>query len=132
MKIVSVLLVALSTAGSSSPGLAQGTATPGASATASNPNLAVASVKLDHGVRVSSIVGATVYGNDGVDLGKIDDLVITKGDNVTLAVVSVGGFLGVGRKLVAFPYAALKLVGDRLTLGGVTPDALNGMPSFEY
>ena len=65
-------------------------------------------------------------------LNKVDDLVMTKDNEVTLAVVSVGGFLGVGSKLVAFPYKDLKQDGDRLTLPNVTPDTLNAMPSFEY
>lgn len=107
-------------------------AAPGVTATTGNPNLAVASIKLDHGVRVSKIVGATVFTSDNKDLGKIDDLVMTRGDEVTLAVVSVGGFLGVGSKLVAFPYEDLKQDGDHLTLPGVTADSLNAMPSFEY
>lgn len=105
---------------------------PGVAATTGNPNLAVASIKLDHGLRVSKIVGATVYTSDNKDLGKVDDLVMTKGEEVTLAVVSVGGFLGVGSKLVAFPYKDLKQDGDHLTLPGVTVDSLNAMPSFEY
>ena len=105
---------------------------PGVSATVGNPNLAVASIKLDHGTRVSKILGATVYGTDSKDLGKIDDLVMTGDNQVTLAVVSVGGFLGVGSKLVAFPFKNLKQDGDRLTLPGVTADTLNTMPSFEY
>lgn len=107
-------------------------ALPGVAATTGNPNLAVASIKLDHGVRVSKIVGTTLYTSDNKDLGKIDDLVMTKGAEVTLAVVSVGGFLGVGSKLVAFPYSDLKQDGDHLTLPGVTVDSLNAMPSFEY
>lgn len=107
-------------------------APPGVTATTGNPNLAVASIKLDNGIRVSKIVGATVYTSDNKDLGKIDDLVMTKGDEVTLAVVSIGGFLGVGSKLVAFPYGQLKQDGDHLTLPGVTVDSLNAMPSFEY
>lgn len=107
-------------------------AIPGVTATTGNPNLAVASIKLDSGVRVSKIVGATVFTSDNKDLGKIDDLVMTKDDQITLAVVSVGGFLGVGSKLVAFPYKALTQDGDHLTLPGVTADSLNAMPSFEY
>lgn len=114
------------------PASAAAPTVPGVTATTGNPNLAVASIKLDSGVRVSKIVGATVYTSDNKDLGKIDDLVMTKDNQITLAVVSVGGFLGVGSKLVAFPYKALTQDGDHLTLPGVTADSLNAMPSFEY
>lgn len=138
---VALLLAPMLAIAAAAPGFAQtaapaetqAPATPaGVSATTSNPNLAVSSIKLDHGVRVSKIVGASVFGTDSKDLGKIDDLVMTQGDQVTLAVVSVGGFLGVGSKLVAFPYKDLKQDGDRITLPGVTADTLNAMPSFEY
>ena len=137
MKKASTLTIALLLAGIATPGVAQTTpapaaTVPGVSATTSNPNLAVASIKLDSGMRLSKIIGATVYGDSSKDLGKIDDLVITKGDQVTLAVVSVGGFLGVGSKLVAFPFKQLTMDGDRVTLPGVTADTLTAMPSFVY
>ncbi|MDP9095410.1 MAG: PRC-barrel domain-containing protein [Pseudomonadota bacterium] len=129
---VALLLATASAAGAQSQPAPATPTLPGVAATTSNPNLAVASIKLDHGVRVSKIVGATVFTSDNKDLGRIDDLVMTKGDEVTLAVVSVGGFLGLGSKLVAFPYRDLKQDGDRLTLPGVTMNSLNAMPSFEY
>jgi len=105
---------------------------PGVTATTSNPNLAVASIKLENGKRLSTIIGATVYGQDAKELGKVDDLVMTGDNQVTLAVVSIGGFLGLGSKFVAFPFKSLTREGDRLILPGVTPESLNGMPNFQY
>jgi sporulation protein YlmC with PRC-barrel domain len=105
---------------------------PGVTETTNNPNLAVATIKLENGKRLSKIIGADVYGQDGKPLGKIDDLVMSDGDHVTLAVVAVGGFLGLGSKLIAFPFTQLKTEGDRLTLPGVTSDTLNGLPNFQY
>ncbi len=101
-------------------------------ATTNNPNLAVASVKLENGRRLSKIIGADVYGQGGQQLGKVDDLVMMDGDKVSLVVVAAGGFLGLGSKLIAFPFDDLKTEGDRLTLPSVTPDALNKMPNFQY
>lgn len=109
-----------------------GATLPGVTATTNNPNLAVATVKLDNGKRLSKIIGADVYGQDGKALGKVDDLVMVNGDHVTLAVIAAGGFLGLGSKLVAFPFTQLKTQGDQLILPGVTPDTLNGMPNFQY
>ena len=105
---------------------------PGVVATTNNPNLAVAAVKLENGIRASKIIGATVRGDGDQEIGKIDDLVMTEGNKVTVAVVAVGGVLGLGAKLVAFPYDQLKRQGDRITLPGATKDSLNAMPSFQY
>ena len=118
-----------STPGTSTPGTSN---PPGVTATTSNPNLAVATIKLETGKRISQMIGATIYGQDGKELGKIDDLVMTSDDRVTLAVVGVGGFLGMGSKLVAFPFKAMTMEGDHWTLPGVTSETLSGMPNFQY
>ena len=62
----------------------------------------VARVALGH--RASKLVGATVVNSADESIGKIDDLVVNPQDKVTYAIVSVGGFLGVGSKLVAVPF----------------------------
>ena len=109
-----------------------GATLPGVVATTNNPNLAVATVKLERGIRTSKLIGSAVYGDANQQVGTLDDLVMTEGNKVTVAVVSVGGFLGMGAKLVAFPYEQLKWDGQHLTLPGATKDSLNAMPNFEY
>lgn len=97
------------------------------------PDLAVASVKVESGVRVSKLIGAAVYNKQNQQLGTIDDLILDQGNKATLAVVSVGGLLGVGSKLVAEPYNALQKGGDgKLILPDATKESLNTMPSFTY
>ena len=60
--------------------------------------------------RVSDVSGINVYAKDGKELGKIDELVIDlEGGCVEYAVLSVGGFLGVGDKYLAVPWPALVL-----------------------
>ena len=100
-------------------------------ATTNNPNLAVSAVKLENGTRTSKVIGATVRGDNDQEIGKVDDLIMTDGNKVTVVVVAVGGVLGLGAKLVAFPYDQLRLQGDRLVLPGVNKDNLNAMPSFQ-
>jgi len=123
-------------AAASSPALAQqpgAASTPaGVVATTNNPNLAVATVKLENGIRASKIIGVAVVLDSGEKVGSIDDLVMTEGDKVTVAVVTMGGVLGVGGKLVAIPYPQLKLDADRVLIPGLTKDALTAMPSFVY
>jgi sporulation protein YlmC with PRC-barrel domain len=85
------------------------------------------------GQRASKIVGATVVNSNDESIGKIDDLVVNPDDKVTYAIVSVGGFLGVGSKLVAVPFDSLRTVKEeRLMLPGATKDALKNLPEFKY
>ncbi len=117
-----------------SPVQAQQAASPpaGVVATTNNPNLAVATVKLENGARVSKILGSAVYTDQNDKVGAVDDLIMTAGDKITVAIISVGGFLGMGSKLVAVPYTQLKVDGERVTLPGASKDTLAAMPSFVY
>ena len=57
-----------------------------------------------------SMIGSLVKGADGKDLGKINQLMVDPRDGkIVYAVVAVGGMLGVGEKLVAVPWNAVKL-----------------------
>jgi len=85
------------------------------------------------GQRASKLVGAAVVNSADERIGKIDDLVVNPNDKVTYAIISVGGFLGVGNKLVAVPFDSLKTVKEeRLMLPGATKDALKSLPEFKY
>ncbi len=115
------------------PGSAvSGPAVPGIVATTSNPNLTVAAVRLDSGQRLTQVIGASVFSDAGERIGGVDDLVMIEGDKVSVAIIAVGGFLGLGSKLVAVPYQQLRRDADRLVLPGVTKDALEAMPNFNY
>ena len=83
-------------------------------------------------MRTSKVIGSPVYGEGDQQIGSINDLILTGGDRITVVVIAVGGFLGYGSKLVAFPYSQLRKDGQHLTLPGVTKDSLNAMPSFQY
>ncbi len=107
-------------------------APPGVVATTNNPNLSVASVRLENGVRTSKLIGSAVYSEQNERIGSVDDLVMTGDDKITVAIVSVGGFLGMGSKLVAMPFGQLKRDGDHVVLQGATKDSLNAMPNFVY
>src|SRR5579883_347602 len=87
---------------------------------------------LADGYRASKIVGATVANDSNQNIGKIDDLLVGRNDQVLYAIISVGSFLGVGGKLVAVPYRSLKIATDKLVLPGASRDALKGLPEFKY
>lgn len=58
----------------------------------------------------SSLTGNSVRNADGEDLGKIEDFMLdTSTGEVSYAVLSFGGFLGIGNKLFAVPMQAMRL-----------------------
>jgi sporulation protein YlmC with PRC-barrel domain len=58
----------------------------------------------------SDIYKADVYDNAEDKIGVVTDLILDNNGNVTTAVVSVGGLLGVGTKDVAVPFKDLKVM----------------------
>jgi hypothetical protein len=84
------------------------------------------------GYRASKLIGATVHNEADEKIGSVDDLIVTGKDRVVYAIVSVGGFLGVGDKLVAVPFEGFKLAPEKAVLPGATKDALQNMPKFTY
>jgi hypothetical protein len=101
-----------------------------------NPDLTVATVKLQGGSRISKLIGSAVYNDQNEKIGSLDDLIMKDGDRIVIGVVSVGGFLGMGNKLVAVPYDQLHLEADKdqtkITMPGASKDALNAIPTFTY
>ena len=86
------------------------------------------------GYRTSQIVGSTVMNDAKESIGKIDDLIIAQDKHIVFAVVSVGGFLGAGSKLVAIQYDQLRpnLDNQGFVLAGATKDSLKALPEFSY
>lgn len=89
-------------------------------------------------VRVSKVIGSSVYNDHDEKIGTIDDVILDREHKATETVLSVGGFLGLGAKLVEVPYSKLQL-GDtressenRVKLPGATKASLEGMPAFNY
>jgi sporulation protein YlmC with PRC-barrel domain len=82
-------------------------------------------------VRASKLIGATVKNKAGDSIGEINDLIVSPGANVTTAVVSVGGVLGVGDKKIAVPYKSFSVSPDGKTLYlDMTADQLKAMPPY--
>ncbi len=84
------------------------------------------------GYRVTKMVGSPVVNESNQTVGTIDDLIVTPGDRVPFAVLSVGGFLGVGTKYVVVPYSALEVHDKQMLLRGATKDSLKSLPEFKY
>jgi sporulation protein YlmC with PRC-barrel domain len=87
----------------------------------------------DHQVRSSKIVGASVYNDQNQSIGSIDDVLMNDADHkASTVVVSVGGFLGMGAKLVSVPFDQLKIGNDKIVMPGATKASLEGMPEYRY
>jgi len=84
------------------------------------------------GYRVSNVIGATVM-NDANDIvGKIDDLIIALNEEIPFAVLSVGGFLGIGTRYVVISASSLEVHDQKMLLRGGNKDALKALPAFSY
>jgi sporulation protein YlmC with PRC-barrel domain len=59
--------------------------------------------------RMSKIIGTEVRTKSGERVGEIRDVIVDNAGNVKLAIVSTGGFLGLGDTLHAVPWDALAL-----------------------
>ncbi|HZM57173.1 MAG TPA: PRC-barrel domain-containing protein [Acidimicrobiales bacterium] len=84
------------------------------------------------GYRTSKVVGSTVVNEANETVGTIDDLIVTPNEKVPFAVLSVGGFLGMGTKYVVVPYSALQVRDKNMVLPGATKDSLKSLPEFKY
>ena len=62
----------------------------------------------DHQVRSSKVVGASVYNDQTQSIGSIDDVLMSDSNHkADTAVISVGGFLGVGSRKIVVDWNAL-------------------------
>ncbi|MDP3842633.1 MAG: PRC-barrel domain-containing protein [Oxalobacteraceae bacterium] len=80
-----------------------------------------------------TLLGNDVYNDKGEDLGEIKEIMLDmRTGRVSYAVLSFGGFLGMGEKLFAVPWNALTLdtVNKRFTLK-VSKEQLKGAPGFD-
>ncbi len=85
------------------------------------------------GYRATKLLGSDVYNDQNEKVGTLDDLIVAGDGQVTLAVLSVGGFLGIGAKNVAVPIQLFKAGGKgKILLPKATKDELKGMPEFKY
>jgi sporulation protein YlmC with PRC-barrel domain len=93
-------------------------------------------------VKARDLIGVKVYNPSNENLGKIEDLVMDpSAGKIRYAVLSFGGFLGMGDKLFAVPWDDLKLVSKGTTSAGTTKedyyvldvskDALKNAPGFD-
>ena len=84
------------------------------------------------GYRGSKVIGSSVVNDTDETIGKIDDILVSSDGKQPYAVLSIGGFLGMGSHLVVVPYDALRFSANKVTLPGGTKDELKMLPEFKY
>jgi sporulation protein YlmC with PRC-barrel domain len=84
------------------------------------------------GYRTTELVGRSVYNDKSDKIGTLDDIIISTDGNALSAILQVGGFLGIGGRLVAVPYKSLVINDQKITLRGATKEALGGLQEFKY
>jgi len=84
-------------------------------------------------VKASNIIGTSVVNPKGDGLGDIKEIVIDpRSGKVAYAVVSFGGFLGMGEKLFAIPFGAFEFnVTKNEYVLKVTKERLKEAPGFD-
>jgi hypothetical protein len=84
------------------------------------------------GYRASKVIGSSVVNDGNETIGKIDELLISSDGKQPYAVLSIGGFLGMGTHLVVVPYYTLKFSDNKVALPGGTKEGLKMLPEFKY
>lgn len=84
-------------------------------------------------VSASKIIGEAVINRQDESLGKINEIVFdAKSGRVAYAVLSFGGFLGMGNKLFAMPWGAFEFsVTENKLILNVDKEKLKSAPGFD-
>ena len=88
--------------------------------------------KVAAGYRASKVIGSNVLNEANETIGKIDDLLVTRNGKEPYAVLSIGGFLGMGTHMVIIRYDSLTFADNKIVLRGGTKDGLKMLPEFQY
>ncbi len=89
---------------------------------------------------VSKVIGVPVYNGQNQAIGKISDLLMDQQARVATAILSVGGYLGIGERLVQVPLSMLRFPKDAAApsvypekaIFNTSKETLAGMPAFHY
>lgn len=84
--------------------------------------------------RASNIIGANVLNEENNTVGEVHDLMVSPAGGPIVAVLSVGGFLGIGERYVAVALNDLRWNAERerWMLPGATVDSLKARTAFTY
>ncbi|MCX7377398.1 MAG: PRC-barrel domain-containing protein [Alphaproteobacteria bacterium] len=145
------------TTGTTMPGTTMpGTTMPGTGMPGTGIGAMMGTVPADaivrHRPRLSQLIGANVYNDRSESIGEVDDIILatptamgatSPAPGITMppgamqgpvAVIQVGGFLGMGGRLVAIPLSELhwNTERERIIMPNASKETLQGRPAFSY
>jgi sporulation protein YlmC with PRC-barrel domain len=92
------------------PQAAQPEATTAPAAGTTGPEQTIIPEQAETEVLAEDLMGSSVFGPDGDEVGTVEDLILDEQEQVTGVVVGVGGFLGIGKKEVGLTWEQAKIV----------------------
>ena len=78
----------------------------------------------------SDLIGSDVYGPDNNSIGEIEDIIVSKGTKPSFALISYGGFLGLGESRAAVPLEKLRISEDNYVFAEMTAEQLQKAPGI--
>ena len=94
---------------------------PPAAAPSPNPPAGTPATVLDD-QEVSTILGKSVRSSADEDMGRIVDIIVSRGGQVHAAIIDFGGFLGIGTRKIAVDWRALNFAPAGKPPGSITLD----------
>jgi PRC-barrel domain len=79
----------------------------------------------------SELIGTDVYGPDNNSIGEIDDIVVSPDNTPAYALISYGGFLGMGEEQTAVPVTSIRFSEDNYAFVNFNADQLKAAPKFQ-
>ena len=85
------------------------------------------------GYSANALIGSEVQNEKGARVGAVHDLIVAPKGDISLAIMEVGGFIGIDSKWVAVPAEMFRPgEGDHFVLPKATEEELTKMPPFHY
>jgi hypothetical protein len=99
---------------------------------ATAPIMSIDNVALGGSARASKLIGSNVYQGD-MTVGQIEDILVDLNHSkLTAVILSVGGFLGVGEKLVAVSVDQIKVGTEAKFTTDLTKEQMTNAPAFDF
>jgi len=85
----------------------------------------------DQDMRSSKLIGMAVYNMQNEKIGTLDDIMLPVNGGEVTAILSVGGFLGIGEKMIKVPLSHVRFMAGKPMMEG-DKTALMAMPKYSY